>query len=172
MQKPERCSGLPLPKLASRTRCACKFGRLPLLQLGCFCRWQRLAYAATHSSLLRPMDVVPPHAWEPPLSVSLRSTALPEGEPSARPWTEANFVVRRTFLRLCLTTNFAAIDAGTLGSPRGGAVERSETERGASEKHKYTKSHLPASQNALPRHGAKWAEKIGSKEKKAKTKNL
>ena len=48
--------------------------------------------------------------------------ALPEGEPSARPWTEENFVVRRTFLRLCLTTNFAAIDAGTLGSPRGGAV--------------------------------------------------
>ena len=40
-----------MPKLASRTRCACKFGRLPLLQLGCFYRWQRLAYAATHSSL-------------------------------------------------------------------------------------------------------------------------
>ena len=152
MQKPERCSGLPLPKLASRTRCACKFGRLPLLQLGCFCRWQRLAYAATHSSLLRPMDVVPPHAWEPPLSVSLRSTALPEGEPSARPWTEANFVVRRTFLRLCLTTNFAAIDAGTLGSPRGGAVMPlcGMTERGASEKHKYTKPRLPAPQNAPP----------------------
>ena len=31
---------------------------------------------------------------------------------------------------------------------------------------------LPAPQNALPRHGAKWAEKIGNKEKKAKTKNL
>ena len=47
------------------------------------------------------------------------SPALPEGEPSARPWTEANFVVRRTFLRLRLATDFAAIDAGTLGSPRG-----------------------------------------------------
>ena len=32
-------------------------------------------------------------------------------------------VVRRTCLQLCLTTNFAAIDAGTLDSPRGGAVE-------------------------------------------------
>ena len=120
MQNPERSSGLPLPKLASRTQCACKFGRLPLLQLGCFCRWQRLAYAATHSSLLRPMDVVPQHAWEPPLSVSLRSTALPEGEPSARPWTEANFVVRRTFLRLCLTTHSTGTNAHTaLSGPAG-----------------------------------------------------
>ena len=60
------------------------------------------------------------------------SPALPEGEPSARPWTEANFVVRRTFLRLCLTTDFAVIDAGTLGSPRGGAVmpQSGMTERG------------------------------------------
>ena len=88
--------------------------------------------------------------------------ALPEGEPSARPWTEENFVVRRTFLRLCLTTNFAVIDAGTLGSSRGGA----------SEKHKYTKPRLPAPQNAPLHPGTNQAEKIGSKEKKAKTKNL
>ena len=43
----------------------------------------------------------------------------PEGEPSLRPWAWENFVVRRSFL-LCLTTNFAKIDAGTLASPRGG----------------------------------------------------
>ena len=35
---------LPLPKFASHTQCACKFGRLPQLQLGCFCRRQRLAF--------------------------------------------------------------------------------------------------------------------------------
>ena len=49
----------------------------------CFVHWTRSLF-------------VPPHAGEPPLSVSLRSTALPRGEPSARPWTEVNFVVRQT----------------------------------------------------------------------------
>ena len=43
-----------------------------------------------------PAAAPPPHAWEAPLSVSLRSIALPRGEPSARPWTEVNFVVRQT----------------------------------------------------------------------------
>src|SRR5699024_8765560 len=38
--------GLPLPKFASHTRCACKFGRLPQLQLGCFVRRTRLSCAA------------------------------------------------------------------------------------------------------------------------------
>ena len=58
LQKPERCSGLPLPKFASRTQCACKFGRRPQLCLGCFCRRQRLGYAATHSSLFLPLAAV------------------------------------------------------------------------------------------------------------------
>ena len=59
--------------------------------------------------------------------------ALPEGEPSLRPWTAENFVVRRSFL-LCLTTNFAKIDAGTLASPRGGGGTAlcAVTERGGS----------------------------------------
>ena len=46
------------------------------------------------------------------------------------------------------------------------------TERGASEKHKYTKPRLPAPQNAPLHPGTNQAKKIGSKEKKAKTKNL
>ena len=58
LQKPERCSGLPSPKFASRTQCACKFGRRPQLCLGCFCRRQRLGYAATHSSLFLPLAAV------------------------------------------------------------------------------------------------------------------
>ena len=49
---------VPLPKFASRTQCACKFGRRPQLCLGCFCRRQRLGYAATHSSLFLPLAAV------------------------------------------------------------------------------------------------------------------
>ena len=69
LQKPERCSGLPLPKFASRTQCACKFGRRPQLCLGCFCRRQRLGDAATHSSLFLPLAAVAfrlkPHGGAP-----------------------------------------------------------------------------------------------------------
>ena len=33
---------------------ACIFGRLPLLRLACFCRRQRLSYAASFASLFLP----------------------------------------------------------------------------------------------------------------------
>ena len=65
-------------------------------------------------------DSSPVNVGASPLSLAALagvSPALPQGEPSLRPWTEENFVVRRTFLRLFLTTNFAGIDTGTLGSP-------------------------------------------------------
>ena len=103
------------------------------------------------------------------LSVSLCSTAPPHaGEPRARPWTEANFVVRRTFLRLRLATDFAAIDAGALGSPSGRAGAKRL--RGEPPKlHKYTKFPPPLPKIPSRACGAKRAGKIGNKEKKAKT---
>src|SRR5699024_2505111 len=103
------------------------------------------------------------------------------------------FVVRRTFLRPCLTTNLIDTDARALGSPRGGAVMPlcGMTQRGAShvygrggpqgrrgpnsetsktKPHKYTKLPPPTSKIRPCVLSAKRAGKIGNKEKKAKTK--
>ena len=107
---------------------------LPLLRFGCFCHRQRLSCAV-------------PHAWEAPLSVSppLRaSRQLSRRESQVRPWTERNFVVRRSFFQLSLTTNFSKTDAGTLASPRegGGTALCAVTERGLSKNP--TKRKMPA----------------------------
>ena len=115
-------------------------------------------------------------------------------------------MVRRTFLRLGLTTNFAEIDAGTLGSPAGAVeptassgrsreaklAQRSTFHKGIHARgekwlsargngakrlrgeppklHKYTKFVTPMLKIPSRAGGANQAEKIGSKEKKAKTK--
>ena len=78
------------------------------------------------------------------------------------------------FFLLCLTTNFAKTDAGTLTCPRGGgaAAGGGEGQNGEGETYKYTKFTTPTLKVSSRAMGAKRAEKIGSKEKKAKTKNL
>ena len=53
----------------------------------------------------------------------------PTGRGKSTPVGSGQAMVRQTCSRLRLTTLFAGIDGGTLGSPRGGAGERSETER-------------------------------------------
>ena len=63
------------------------------------------------------------------------SPALPQGEPSLRPWAGRGKPCGKiNFSLLCLTTNFAKIDAGTLASPRGGGGTAlcAVTERGGS----------------------------------------
>ena len=77
-----------------------------------------------------------------------RLASSPGGRAKCTPVGKGKLCGKTKFLLLCLTTNFAKIDAGTLASPRGGggtalcavterggshvhggAVERSETER-------------------------------------------
>ena len=83
---------------------------LPLLRFGCFCHRQRLSCAV-------------PHAWEAPLSVSppLRaSRQLSRRESQVYARGQRKLCGKTKFFQLCLTTNFAKTDAGTLASPRGG----------------------------------------------------
>ena len=65
----------------------------------------------------------PPHAWEAPLSVSppLRaSRQLSRRESQVYARGQRKLCGKTKFFQLCLTTNFAKTDAGTLASPRGG----------------------------------------------------
>ena len=43
----------------------------------------------------------------------------PMGGAKIRPWTKGNLAVRQTFLNLCLTASFAAVDDGDLAPPVG-----------------------------------------------------
>ena len=72
---------------------------------------------------LRPCGPPPPHAWEAPLSVSppLRaSRQLSRRESQVYARGQRKLCGKTKFFQLCLTTNFAKTDAGTLASPRGG----------------------------------------------------
>ena len=106
---------------------------LPLLRFGCFCRRQRLSCAV-------------PHAWEAPLSVSppLRaSRQLSRRESQVYARGQRKLCGKTKFFQLCLTTNFAKTDAGTLASPRGGGGTAlcAVTERGGS--HVYGGAVMP-----------------------------
>ena len=70
-----------------------------------------------------PAAAPPPHAWEAPLSVSppLRaSRQLSRRESQVYVRGQRKLCGKTKFFQLCLTTNFAKTDAGTLASPRGG----------------------------------------------------
>ena len=70
-----------------------------------------------------PAAAPPPHAWEAPLSVSppLRaSRQLSRRESQVYARGQRKLCGKTKFFQLCLTTNFAKTDAGTLASPRGG----------------------------------------------------
>ena len=84
-----------------------------------------------------PAAAPPPHAWEAPLSVSppLRaSRQLSRRESQVYARGQRKLCGKTKFFQLCLTTNFAKTDAGTLASPRGGGGTAlcAVTERGGS----------------------------------------
>ena len=129
------CGGMvAVPCFCFGRRCALAKDRpLPLLRFGCFCRRQRLSCAV-------------PHVWEAPLSVSppLRaSRQLSRRESQVYARGQRKLCGKTKFFQLCLTTNFAKTDAGTLASPRGGGGTAlcAVTERGGS--HVYGGAVMP-----------------------------
>src|SRR5699024_7618120 len=93
-----------------------------------------------------PAAAPPPHAWEAPLSVSppLRaSRQLSRRESQVYARGQRKLCGKTKFFQLCLTTNFAKTDAGTLASPRGGGGTAlcAVTERGGS--HVYGGAVMP-----------------------------
>ena len=120
------CGGtVAVPCFCFGRRYALAKGRpLPLLRFGCFIRRMRLSCAV-------------PHAGEAPLSVSppLRaSRQLSRRESQVYARGQRKLCGKTKFFQLCLTTNFAKTDAGTLASPRGGGGTAlcAVTERGGS----------------------------------------
>ena len=94
----------------------------------------RPAASFPHSPLSVTVPLTGPVPAPPrsPLSVTACGRATsPPGEASASSFFGPKLVVRRSFSGLSLTTHLTFTHGLTLGSPRGGAAERSEAERGA-----------------------------------------